>query len=366
MATSSHPSFFFSTDPTRNQANRLVATLAYQIARADPCAREHVETTVHHDPHIFNQDFKKQIISLIVDPIQRSTETLDPKGRQRQCVIIIDGLDECTGGEAQAGIIRAIFDALRTASPDLRKQFPRFLICSRPEEPIKRVFRSPHLQNMYTSIDLSSDINADDDIRTFLDGKLAEIKATHPRADLIPASWPSNHDISILSYNSSGHFIYAQTVVRLVLKDARPVEAVKAIVELRALPQRVRESFAELDELYRHILLRALEKSSINIICLVLGFVILVPPPSRYHPDITAQFLAIEDGELDTLLSTISSLVYLDPSHTISFYHKSIKDFLRDEHRAGQFYIEGGAIYAHVWARCIDMATRKAGLYEGG
>ncbi|KAF5313873.1 hypothetical protein D9619_013115 [Psilocybe cf. subviscida] len=354
--------FFFSTDPSRNHANRLVATLAYQIAQADPGARARIEGLIQTDPHLFDKDFKKQISSLIVDPLQRSTQTLVEEVHcHRPCTIIIDGLDECTGGDVQAGIIRAVCDALRTGDPRVQKNLPRFLICSRPEEPITKVFRSSNPLGMYTCIDLSSDTNADADIRTFLEGKFAEIRMSHPRADLIPASWPSRYRLSILQRNSSGHFIYAQTVVRLVSNDARPVATLEAVLGLRALPQRVREPWAELDELYRHILLRALEKSSMDTMWYVLGFVAVFGSAS--HTDIIAEFLELEDGELDTFLGTIPSLAFVRPfGRGIGLYHTTFKDFLQDEFRAGIFYIEQDSIRAYVWARCVDMASEGGNL----
>ncbi|KAF5328101.1 hypothetical protein D9619_013615 [Psilocybe cf. subviscida] len=357
--------FFFSTDPTRNSANRLVATLAYQIARADPGVRAHIEAVVLQDPYIFDQDFKKQIVSLIINPVWRSTQVQDAEPRQRQCVIVIDGLDECTGGEVQAGIIRAISDALRAGSTDQQKALPYFLICGRPEEPIQRVFRSLNLQKVSTSINLSHDIHAHDDIRSFLKGMFAEIKQTHPRTDLIPASWPSDNTLSTLVSNSSGHFIYAETVVRHVSNNVRPVAALDNIVGLRALPQRVRESLAELDELYRHILLRALEKSGINTVRHVLGLVAF--GGAEYHPDIIAKFYDLEDGALDTLLGTIPSLAFQageGRGKRIRFYHKSFSDFLLDKFRAAEFYIGYDGLWAYIWARSLDMASKSATIDE--
>ncbi|KAF5328060.1 hypothetical protein D9619_013654 [Psilocybe cf. subviscida] len=357
--------FFFSTDSTRNSANRLVASLAYQIARADPAARAHIEAVVYQDPHVFEQDFKKQIISLILNPVQMSVQAPNADGSERRCIIIIDGLDECTGDGVQAGIVRAISDALCTASPDLQQTLPRFLICSRPEEPIVHAFRTLHPQNTYTSVNLSSDMNAGRDIRTFLEGKFAEIKQTHRRKDIIPASWPADYDLHRLIWNSSGHFIYAHTIVRVVSNDSRPVMALEAILGLRASPQRVREPFAELDVLYQHILQRALEKSSMNTIRHVLGFMVLANRTADYDeapPDLDglAQFLDLEEGEMDTLLSTIPSLAFFEQHPfcmEISFYHKSFEDFLGDEFRAGEFYIADHAIYEYIWARCLDAAS---------
>lgn len=49
---------FFSTDPTRNIADWLVATLSYQVARAAG-AQAYVKPIVRQDPHVLNVDFTK-------------------------------------------------------------------------------------------------------------------------------------------------------------------------------------------------------------------------------------------------------------------------------------------------------------------
>lgn len=368
-------SYFFSgmnssqsKDPSRSETNRVVGTLAYQIAREDPGTRAHIEAIIHQDPHIFDQDLRKQIVSLILNPIRRSTRVSGAKAQQRRCVIIIDGLDECTGSEAQAAIVRAIAEAINTVSADSHATLPRFLICSRPEESIERVFRSPDLKGIYKKIDLGSAKTATIDINTFLRAKFDEIKRTHRRTDLIPKSWPSDTSLFALLHNSSGHFIYGETALKYISNHVRPVTALEVVLGQDTSMERSCQPFSELDTLYRHILSRALEKSSVEMIWRALGLVAMRSSPAgAFHPDITSKFLNLADGELDTLLIATSSLVSVSqfPSG-ITFYHKSFVDFLREKSRAGQFYIDEEAYLTYAWSRCVDVISKATTADVGG
>ena len=46
--------FFFRTDPTRNNAKYLIGTLAYQLCKIVPGAKEFVVKAIDDDPLIFS------------------------------------------------------------------------------------------------------------------------------------------------------------------------------------------------------------------------------------------------------------------------------------------------------------------------
>lgn len=100
----------------------------------------------------------------------------------------------------------------------------------------------------------------------------------------------------------------------------------------------------------------------------VLGFLAASPSVGLVHSDTVAQFLQLEDGELDALLNAIASLIPSKETHghckgpkiRIAFYHKSINDFLRHESRAREFYIAANVFYAFVRERCLDIASQAA------
>jgi hypothetical protein len=98
--------FLFSrTSSTRGSKDRLIATLAYQLALSIPDTRTHIEDAIERDPAIFNKSIRTQIDTLLVEPFQ---SVLSAQIIPSQKLIIVDGLDECNGSQVQVDILDAI------------------------------------------------------------------------------------------------------------------------------------------------------------------------------------------------------------------------------------------------------------------
>ena len=92
--------FFFSQTSTTGRAHekRLVATLAYQFAKYIPETRPHISSVPSSDPAIFGLSLRAQIQALLVNPLTLASATASEA--RPAMLIIIDGLDECSGSEA--------------------------------------------------------------------------------------------------------------------------------------------------------------------------------------------------------------------------------------------------------------------------
>ncbi|KDR70480.1 hypothetical protein GALMADRAFT_76225, partial [Galerina marginata CBS 339.88] len=123
-------SFFWSrTAAGRNNSERLIATLAYQLLIAIPLLQQPVEEAVEHDPYIFSRSLAAQMEALVVQPLKTVFEDNHREVINTPKVIILDGLDECGPAEAQQLILEVVGDSIR--------KFPIplcFLIASRPEK----------------------------------------------------------------------------------------------------------------------------------------------------------------------------------------------------------------------------------------
>jgi hypothetical protein len=222
-----------------------------------------------------------------------------------------------------------------------------------------KVFSSPPLHGLFREVQLIDDTIAQEDVRTYLNAQFQEIKETHRRKDTLPALWPSPPEFSILQYKSSGHFIYPKVVISIISADARPSNALQAILGLQVSPQRIRDPLAELDELFRFVIDRASERVPLSIIQRVLGFLsISKSPAGEFHPDILEEFLELEEGDMDTLLSGLASLLSIRPGCGPMLVHKSFSDFLFDESRAAGFSVQESVIRAYVWTRCCELISR--------
>ncbi|KAF9255165.1 hypothetical protein L218DRAFT_837382, partial [Marasmius fiardii PR-910] len=204
-------SFFFSRNHIkRNVPTYLFLTIAYGLVTSIPKLHDFVSHVIKSNPAILHTSLEHQFMELIIKPCM----SLGGQGSEwdsQPCLVVIDGLDECNGGELQARVLSIIANALRNIA-GLPLQF---LICSRPEPAIKELFDSkifhPHLQCYF----LHNDSLSRQDIKTFLDDGFHNIHSKMRYQHLkFPDPWPSPDVIQSLVYKSSGQFIYPSTILK--------------------------------------------------------------------------------------------------------------------------------------------------------
>ena len=127
------------------------------------------------------------------------------------CVIVVDALDKCVGDQPASAILSILG---RSA-----KQLPsiKFFIAGRPEPRIRAGFRLPLLEP-FTQVFLLHKVklsNVDEDIRLSLQEKLTVVAKRRTDFDL-PNPWPCDEDLTVLTKKSSGLFIFASTLARLI------------------------------------------------------------------------------------------------------------------------------------------------------
>jgi hypothetical protein len=81
--------FFFSRKKgDREDINKLVSTLAYQIAESIPSLQARMKQVLEGNRTLLSQTIQRQFIKLIVEPLMNI-------GALKPSLVIIDGLDEC-------------------------------------------------------------------------------------------------------------------------------------------------------------------------------------------------------------------------------------------------------------------------------
>ncbi|KDR71163.1 hypothetical protein GALMADRAFT_20745, partial [Galerina marginata CBS 339.88] len=203
-------SFFFSrSDPFRNKADSLVATIAYHAALHIPALKEPITRAITRDPLIFKLSIDAQFSTLLTEPIQNLADSGYFQFPTSARVVIIDGLDECSVADAQVAILMAITNALKMA------RFPLlFLIASRPESHLSEAFTSKSFNGFLSRLTLDDYFFPDHDIRVFLEDQFQELKDSHPMRAYLPPSWPLPDILEHLVRKASGQFIYASTVIK--------------------------------------------------------------------------------------------------------------------------------------------------------
>ncbi|PPQ93364.1 hypothetical protein CVT25_014585 [Psilocybe cyanescens] len=346
-------SFFFArNDPQRGVAKWLVTTLAYQLAaKLPPVFRERVALTFEQDPLIVTKSLEAQFMALVREPLLELLHS--GFSTNDHIVVIIDGLDECDDPKVQARIIDLSFRLL-----DSRDLPLKILVASRPEVDISSSFdRKPF--SMLARIPLDDDYQSEEDIRHFLADKFNEIKTQHPLRSYIPIDWPDEDSLDTLVQKSSGQFIYSSTVVKYTTSARhRPTHRLEIVLGIQ-LPKAGDSPFAELDALYRHILMGV---EDVDLILQIIGFIILHPPNYVNSVTFIEAFLSLAPGDVQLLMHSLGSLISVenhpyypnDPEMlTIRILHASLKDYLLDQSRSEEFFLDRLKMHTRYAEICL-------------
>jgi len=360
--------FFWKTAVERNNVERFVATIAYQIALAIPALRSLVEDAVNSDPMVIHQSVDTQLSKLIVEPL-RQLKSTGFDFTACPFVIIVDGLDECQGTDIQSGIVKSL-DAAFHRSP-LRI---RILIASRPEVYLQSTFSSSTLQLRRSQLALSDEYSPDEDIRRFLQDSFERIKGEHPLASYIPSGWPATDILRELTRKSSGQFIFASTVVKYIGGNPHELPTRRLDVIRRLQPPRDEKDlpYAELNSLYHYVLSKVSHRENTKKI---LGVLLILDPLLRNprlrqmvnfsSPMFIDELQFWQPGETIACLSQLASLIRCDgPSHTISILHATLSDFLLDHSRSLEFYLCRDSILGDCAALALRHLRLKTGSFQ--
>ncbi|KAJ2920847.1 hypothetical protein H1R20_g16250, partial [Candolleomyces eurysporus] len=355
--------FFSSTDPTRNTASALIATMAYQLGSDHVELREEMGAAVAKDPLIFSKSMKTQMDNLIVTPFEHMRRNSELSGFPY--AMLIDGLDECTDEKRQAEVLSTISECLIK-----NKNMPfRIFIASRPEWPIRRAMEEAGcLHRVAYHIQLSDKYDAFDDIKRVLWKQLREIgrKSSDPRAR--SPKWPSEEDIQALCVAASGQFIYAATVIKFV-SDIRSSPADRLQIVLTWTPKnRGMKPFAALDHLYTRILSRAKEEYEASngdgndYLLLIRVYQLMHHVRWAWEANLQEldNLLGLEENAHERLLWDLHSLVTTVPftngsNHLkLHFYHRSFLDFLNNESRSKDLFVPENRADLHISFLCLE------------
>jgi len=349
--------FFFSRqDSSRNHIKSVIATLAYNIALSVPESRPLIVATIENDPHILSRPFAHQLEQLIFGPLQR----LSQQGVVYPTVIVIDGLDECLNHEERTTLLHAISTAAGQDSAPLK-----FLITSRSEVPITRVFSTTPVVEVSARHSLDNEPESMEDVEYFLSAKFDEIKRTHPSRRHISQDWPSLQAKADLMQKSSGQFIYPATVIRYI-SSPRHSPMLRLDMILKVQPLSGESPFAQLDALYRYILLSCEDvELALRIIgmCLLSTKALDVPwslwpfPSALIAPENMDKILGLHPGDVQRSLEDLGSLIeYKGDDIPLRVLHASLFDFLSDPTRFSGLPFNLTTIYTDlaIWSSYLD------------
>lgn len=363
---------FLRGDPARNNTSPLVATLLWQITTSYPSLKGPVSRLLLTDPSILDSPLENQLTQLIVAPLrdlqqQRSSVYQPP-------MLLIDGIDECAP-DSQYGPQQILdaFDKALVGHPHLF----RLLVASREELRIQAALSEISSQCLHLQLDNSTD----NGIRDFVRDKFQEIQTVHHLAHMLPANWPSDQDVDYIVEKASGQFLYASCVMRFLLNSsespALSLERVRGStvgLGVQHLPflaldamcfyilSQVDDQEALKDILHAHFLLKKLQ--ALNVLS-PEGFstrrIRLMEVLGMYNPKYTEVMI------LSCLANLTSILQYVPNDHSLQFYHASFPDFLHDQARSREYFVDLAAfsykiipaIWKHAEIRIFDKHCKR-------
>ncbi|KAF7351707.1 putative nwd2 protein [Mycena sanguinolenta] len=316
-------SFFFKRHhATSGNAERMLATLSYQIALCRNDFRDAITRSVDSDPGVLWSKMEMQLQHLVLEPCK---ELQGPTS----LVLLIDGLDECEGHHMQGQMLCWMRSAVN--SQVLRIPV-RVLVASRPEPYIRETFDEPTFSGI---LEFNNIEQAFEDIRIYLREEFSRIHRNHHTMKHSPFPWPSEATLDALVDRSSGYFIYASTVIKFVDTEySRPTQQLDIIMQ-NLIPHDSESPFQALDRLYLQILYAV---PGHNRSCLRAALFCISTYAERMHIKTMERLVDLEPGGLSEILRPLHSLLNFD-GDSITLYHASFHDFLNNEARSSVFYV---------------------------
>ncbi|KAF9439823.1 hypothetical protein P691DRAFT_830176 [Macrolepiota fuliginosa MF-IS2] len=228
---------FFSRPNSHDDPKCVFITIAYRLAVRYPLYCQYVVRLLSIDPQVVEKSLVKQFEMFIVQPFGIRRLLAE---HHDTVLVLLDGLDECDGEDAQCEIILLI---------------GRFVL-QYPTSPLIWLITSPYGQ---MRVLVHSD-QGRHDVETYLQDNFSKIRKKHRQS--IPSSlqqWPSESDFSTIATRSSGLFIFPSTLIQFIgdTAYADPISQLKIVLEVigsTSSPDGGHNLFETLDALYTRIL----------------------------------------------------------------------------------------------------------------
>ncbi|KAB5589314.1 Vegetative incompatibility protein HET-E-1 [Ceratobasidium theobromae] len=341
-------SFFCTrTSPECRDADRIVPTIAYQLARQSTPFQYALSQVLSEDPDIGFRNISAQFEGLLKEPLEASKEKI-----ANNLVVVVDALDECEDTRVVNQILNVLFRFVGNLPI-------KFFVTSRPEPAIRERMISP--ENASKSILHLHDVErslVQEDIELYLQ---EELEFMSP-----PAS-----DVKELARLADNLFIYAATAVRYIRPGRARVDPRERMATMLAIDSKSRKKFAHIDVLYTTILSAALGNEELEPrergrMEHVLYTSVCAREPI---PIETLAELAGTRTEVRTLaaLEPLLSVLYIS-EHTglVSILHVSFSDYMFTQDRSGQFFCDENAYSQRLAQQCFEIMKTQLRFNMGG
>jgi hypothetical protein len=267
-------------------------------------------------------------------------EKSDSAADEDPYLIVIDGMDEC---EDKQGITSFIIHSIK-----FFREHPhiplRLFITSRVEEHIRTHIGGG--TGVVHFFDLPSRSNQGD-VERAMKATLEHAKAHNRALQALGPLWPPKDDLDALVTYCDGSFIFMSTITKFILwgsgdEDPRtPEDRLKLALTIDP----------GIDSVYRNVLSRA--RSLPHFLAIISTVAYLQTPLSI---SAIAALLGLSTYEVIRVLVTLQAILQVpgQDDEPVTFFHTSLRDFLADPTRSGEFH-SLPSHHAHLTHRCLDV-----------
>ncbi|KAJ3573070.1 hypothetical protein NP233_g2663 [Leucocoprinus birnbaumii] len=326
-------SLFFSRVNRRKNPNRVFTSIAYQLALSCPLLKSVLNRIIMNNPTLLTASLPRQFLELVVKPVRRVlSKAPSLKGR----IIILDGLDEVDGAEAQCDII----DIIATSIRDRATPFRWFLL-SRPEPHLQRAMDDDNVTPLLHSIQLSPSPEDEHEILLFYMAELKKIGAKYK----LPPTWWSEADLAMLVKSSQRLWIYASTVARFIGDPNSLGPAARFRRVLALAQQQIRSPaanpLAAIDVFYDLIMQQV--PADIALIFRKILYFKSIPHIQQlggvelFH---IVNILGLNSEEMYSACGFFQSVAFVTHPEgypSLNLYHASFLEFIQEPGRSGRF-----------------------------
>ena len=335
----------------------IFTTIARDLADRDAQMRRELVAAVHLDTSLKNTtDILQQWKELIMKPAQKLSEAM-----VGPIVIVIDALDESGGADSRQHILRILAGKLDDDESRISKLPPNFriLLTSRPLPDIYDALNGlVHVQQK--SMDSIPSSLTQCDILHYVSCELSGLKGIQ-----------SKEVSTSLALASDGLFEWARLACAYIKGD--DYAGITTMERFEMVITNNKDDYVPLlDSMYKLTLetifppdrdMRRSRSTRLDRFRSVMAQILATaePLPLASLNNMRHQFAHVRKTDISTIIRPLGALLSgtIDPAATIRPLHASFPEFLMDENRSGEFFIDVSHIHK-------DLAFASLGVMKDG
>lgn len=349
-------SFFFTRGGGDvGHAGKFFTSIAVQLAHNAPPIRRYISEAIEEQLDVANHSLRDQWHQLVLRPLLRLDKRLSPTSY----LLVVDALDECDNEDHIRTILQLLAEARSLTTVQLR-----VFLTSRPEIPIRHgIHTIPQAEHQDFVLHHIQPSIVDHDISLFLEYNLGRVRQEWT----LGADWPGEGVLRQLVLYASGLFIWASTACRFIREGKGRFARKRLDTIIKGSSSAITVPEKHLNEIYLAVLSNSIssdfsdeEKAELcTMLKHTLGsIVVLLLPLSTLS---LSRLLHLQKEDIDQALEDLFAILDIpeDLTQPLRLHHPSFRDFLLNEDRCGDFWVDEKQAHQTLASNCIQLMSHR-------